>query len=205
VISLATRLTKWSKWCDRALFRLICYINSTVSATLTGYVGDPPKDLSLRLYADADFAGDRETYRSTSGAFMALVGPRTFMPLAAKTKKQTCVSHSTPEAQIVSINLAMRTLGILALSIWELLLERDVGLDVMEDNDATITIIKTGKNPSLRRVSRTHGVNVAWLHEIFRRPNTGSGTNPQSVSAATYSLKPSRHSRVGVMHATSSG
>ena len=40
----------------------------------------------------------------------------------------------------------------------------------MEDNDATILIIKTGRNPALRHISRTHGVNVAWLHEIFQRP-----------------------------------
>ena len=101
---------------------------------------------------------------------MALVGPRSFMPLAAKTRKQNCVSHSTPEAEIVSITLAMRTVGVPALSIWDLLLDRDVGLDVMEDNDATIAIIKTGKNPALRHVLRTHGVNVAWLHEMFQRP-----------------------------------
>ena len=101
---------------------------------------------------------------------MALVGPRSFTPLAAKTNKRSCVPHSTPEAEIVSINLAMRTLGVPALSIWDLLLDRDVGLDVMDDKDATIVIIKTGKNPALRHVSRTHGVNVAWLHETFRRP-----------------------------------
>ena len=53
----------------------------------------------MRLYADAGFAGDKESYRSTSGAFMALVGPRSFMPLAAKTKKQSCVSHSTPAVE----------------------------------------------------------------------------------------------------------
>jgi len=49
VTSLATKLTKWTPWCDKALFRLMCYISSTSSATLTGYIGDPPKDLTLRL------------------------------------------------------------------------------------------------------------------------------------------------------------
>ena len=95
----------------KALFRLICYINSTAASALTGYVGDDPKDLRLRLYADADFAGDKDSFRSTSGAFFALVGPHSFVPLAAKTKKQSCVSHSTPEAEIVSINLAVRSIG----------------------------------------------------------------------------------------------
>ena len=92
------------------------------------------------------------------------------MPLAAQTKKQSCVSHSTPEAEIVSMNMAVRTLGIPALHVWDTLLGRKVGLGVMEDNDATILIVKTGKNPTLRHISRTHGVNVAWLHEVFQQP-----------------------------------
>ena len=79
------------------------------------------------------------------------------------------MSTSTPEGEIFSINLAMRTLGVPALTIWDLLLDRDVGLALMEDNDATIVIIKTGTNSALRHVSRTHGVNVAWLRETFRR------------------------------------
>ena len=41
---------------------------------------------------------------------MALVGPRTFTP------QQSCVSRSTPEAEIASANLALRTLGMPALS-----------------------------------------------------------------------------------------
>jgi len=89
-------LTKWTKACDKALFRLMCYINCTAASTLTGYIGDPPSELKLRLYADADFAGDKDTFRSTSGAALAIVGPHSLMPLAAKTKKQSCVSNSTP-------------------------------------------------------------------------------------------------------------
>ena len=49
----------------------MCYINSTASATLTGHVSDPPEHLTLRLYADADVAGDKTIHRSICGAFMA--------------------------------------------------------------------------------------------------------------------------------------
>ena len=122
--SLATHLTKWTTTCDRALYRLVCYINSTVSATLAGYVGDSPEHLTLRLYADADFAGGKTNHRSTSGAFMALVGPRALMPFAAKTQTQSCVSHPNQEAELVSVNLALRNLGMPALYVWGLLLGR---------------------------------------------------------------------------------
>jgi len=47
VASLATHLTKWTPACDKALFRRMCYINCTTSATLTGYIGDAPGDIII--------------------------------------------------------------------------------------------------------------------------------------------------------------
>ena len=55
---------------------------------------------------------------------MCLVGTQPFFPLSAKVTKQTAVAHSTPEAEIVSANEAIRRVGIPALDIWEIALER---------------------------------------------------------------------------------
>ncbi len=85
-------------------------MHHTPSVKMVGWVGDKISDLSLELYSDADFAGCPETKRSTSGVFLVLVGKRTWFPLAAISKKQTCVSHSTPEAEIVAV--ADTTFGI---------------------------------------------------------------------------------------------
>ena len=63
-----------------------------------------------------------------------------------------------------------RTLGTPALNIWDMVLDREAGVDVMEDNDATILIIRSGRSRSLRHISRTHGVNMARLSEVFKRP-----------------------------------
>ena len=79
---------------------------------MVAYCADPVEELRVWLFADADFAGDVSTSRSTSGVFMAIVGPHTFIPLSALSKKQTCVSHSTPEAEIVAADLAVRQEGI---------------------------------------------------------------------------------------------
>ena len=100
-------------------FRLVCYINSTVDYTLKGYINDSPDDLYLRLYADADFAGCKKTAKSTSGVYLCLCGPNSWMPLAAISKRQGCVSHSTPEAELVAVDLALRAEGLPALVIWE--------------------------------------------------------------------------------------
>ena len=42
-------------------------------------------------------------------------------------------------------------------------------MTLMEDNESTFQIIKTGKNPTMRHISRTHGVNVQWLHDAFTK------------------------------------
>ncbi len=75
---LATYLTKWSKRQDRMLLRMMSYINGSLSARQVGFTGDPPEDLELWLFVDADFAGDRADLKSTSGGFLVLAGPNTF-------------------------------------------------------------------------------------------------------------------------------
>ena len=136
---------------------------------LVGYVGDDPKDLSIQLYADADIAGDRPRYKSTFGTRSAIHGPLTYLPIAGRTKNQGCVSHSTPEAEIVSLDSGMRSLALPAVDVWEKIISRKVKVQAMEDNEATLQIIRTGKNHRFVTFSRVHGVSVAWLHELFKQ------------------------------------
>ena len=130
------------------LHRLVCYINSSLDYKLKGHIGDDPENINLTLYSDADFAGCIETAKSTSGVFIALTGPNTFFPLNAISKKQSCVSHSTPEAEIVAAHLAIRAQGLPALQLWDMVLERSVKLKFQEDNQAITQILKTAKNPA---------------------------------------------------------
>jgi hypothetical protein len=121
---LATRIPKWDVSCDRMLHRLVCYINSSLDLRMTGWVGDDPPALELVLFTDADFAGDGDTHRSTSGVFLCLKGPRTFVPLSAVSKRQSCVSHSTPEAEIVAADHGVRAEALPATPRWEVILGR---------------------------------------------------------------------------------
>jgi hypothetical protein len=75
------------------------------------------------LFSDADFAGDMVTAKSTSGCYLAIVGPNTFAPVTASCKKQTCVSHSSTENEIVAAEQGLRTEGLQALAFWELVTE----------------------------------------------------------------------------------
>jgi hypothetical protein len=164
---LATRITKWDASCDKMLHRLVCYINSSLDKRMTGWVGDDPSALELVLFTDADFAGDGDTHRSTSGVFLCLKGPRTFVPLSAVSKRQSCVSHSTPEAEIVAADHGLRTEALPATSLWEVILGRSVKVRFLEDNSAAIRVIETGRNPSMRHMGRTHRVDLAFLHECL--------------------------------------
>ena len=81
---LAKRITKWDAKCDSRLHQLMSYIKSTVDEVMLGYIcaDDNPKDLSLHLYVDADFAGCPYTLKSTSGIHLDLEGGNSRFPWA---------------------------------------------------------------------------------------------------------------------------
>ena len=108
---------------------------------------------------------------STSGVFLALYGPHSFSPLSGQSKKQTAVSHSTVEAEIVAADHAIRLSGLPALPLWERLRDRPLSLEVYQDNQATARIMNTGRAPTLRHIGRTHCVSVAWIHERVNGPD----------------------------------
>ena len=80
---------------------MLCYMSSSADYKLVGQVLDNPEELELALIVDADFAGDRQESKSTSGAYLVLKGPSAFSHLSWVSKKQTSVSRSTTEAELV--------------------------------------------------------------------------------------------------------
>jgi hypothetical protein len=167
---LAKNVSKWSKNCDKQLLRLISYMHHTKHYVLEGFVGqgqDETARLELKLFVDADFAGEREDAKSTSGGWLVLVGPHTYFPLTWVSKKQTSVSRSTTEAEVISLASSLFQEGLPALSLWELLLNRKITLRVQEDNQATIKVVSNGYSPKLRHIQRTHKVNLGSITDCF--------------------------------------
>ena len=167
--ALARNVTKWTKDDDARLHHLMCYVNSTLSLKMIGWVGDKIEDLSLGLFADADFAGCAQSLRSTSGSHLQVQGKFTRFPLAGGSKRQGCVSHSTPEAEIVAADTALRTLGIPALSLWKVLAKVFPQLLFHDDNQGMIGVVRSGRNPTMRHLERTHGISIASMHEHFQK------------------------------------
>ncbi len=122
VTMLARCVHRWDAVCDARLRRLMCYINCTAHLVQRGFVGDKLAECVLTLCTDSDFAADAQDPKSTSGIYMCIRGPHTFVPLTHISKKQGAVSHSTTEAEIIALELALRQELLPFLDLWEAVL-----------------------------------------------------------------------------------
>ena len=84
-------------------------------------MGNTAKHCRLGLFQDSDFAGDLEDSKSTSGGTLCVFGSHKFVPISWMCKKQTSVSHSSTESEIISLDAGLRLDGLLALKLWNLI------------------------------------------------------------------------------------
>ena len=122
---------------------------------------------------DSDFAGDLEDSKSTSGGTLCIFGSHTFVPISWMCKKQTAVSHSSTESEIISLDMGLRLDRLLALELWDLIvsvlgnvsrvsdrsgkLDNDVHkrhksqkkIDVMEDIDSVPSNVRSARQEAL--------------------------------------------------------
>ena len=110
---LARSITKWTKACDKRLNRLTSNIHHTCKYKQYCHVGNTAKQCRLGLFQDSDFAGDLEDSKSTSGGTLCIFGSHTFVPISWMCQKQTAVSHSSTESEILD--------GLPALELWDLI------------------------------------------------------------------------------------
>ena len=86
-------------------------------------------------------------------------------PIEWSSKLQSVVSHSTPEAELVSMSRSMREFALPIQGMWTQLLQRPIMLEVHEDNTSTIEILKKGYSSKLSHLARTHRISLAWTAE----------------------------------------
>ena len=136
VNKLARSITKWTKACDERLSRLISHIHHTCDYKQYCHVVNTAKQCRLGLFQDSDFAGDLEDSKSTSGGTLCVLGSHTFVPISWMCKKQTSVSHSSTESEIISLDTGLRLDGIPAL---------DYGIWSSQFLEIRIRVIKNGE------------------------------------------------------------
>ena len=85
-------------------------------------MGNTAKQCRLGLFQDSDFVGDLEDSKSTSGGTLCIFGSHTFVPISLLScEKQTAVSHSLTESEIISLDTGLRLDGLPALELWDLI------------------------------------------------------------------------------------
>ena len=77
--------------------------------------------MQIGTFQYSAFAGDLEDSKSTSGGTLCIFGSHTFVPISWMCKKQTAVSHSSTESEIISLDAGLRFDGIPALDLWDLI------------------------------------------------------------------------------------
>ena len=75
-------------------------------------MGNTAEQCRLGLFQDSDFAGDLEDSKSTSGGTLCIFGSHTSAPISWMCKKQTAVSHSSTESEIICLEAGLRMDGI---------------------------------------------------------------------------------------------
>ena len=72
--------------------------------------------------------------KSTSGGTLCLFGSHTYVPRSWMCKKQTSVSHSLTESEIISLDAGLRLDGTPALGLWDLIVA-DLHGNTYQKND----------------------------------------------------------------------
>ena len=124
-------------------------------------------------------------HRSTSASCQAIWGPYTRAGQSMSSQRQTCVSHSALEADIVAADLALRKELLAALPLWEILLDRPVRCLFLEDNQAVCKVIKAGGSMRLVHLPRTHIIDAAAVSEQFSRELQYERTQNEAADIGT--------------------
>ena len=132
-------------------------------------MGNTAKQCRLGLFQDSDFAGDLEDSKSTSGGTLCVFGSHTFVPKSWMCKKQTAVSHSSTESEIISLDTGLRLDGLPALELWDLIVSvlgnvsrvsdrsgqpdsdfhKQKKIDVLKDSDSVPSNVQSARQEAL--------------------------------------------------------
>ena len=169
---LARSITKWTEVCDKRLNRLISYIHHTCHYKQYCHVGKTAKQCRLGLFQNSDFAGDLADSKSTSGGTLCIFGSHTFVPISWMCKKQTAVSHSSTESEIISLDTGLRLDGLPALELWDLI--------VFVFGSMTQTAERTGRPVDTERRQKSQGkINV--LNNIDCVPSNVQSSHQEAL------------------------
>ena len=134
-------------------------------------------------FADADYAGESNTRKSTSGGIIFLNGG----PITWSSKLQKIVAQSTAEAEIISATEITKEIVHLKLLLAELGARQDKVITVHEDNQACILM---GNNMKSSRSAKHYEIRLHFLQHSIRSEIIKFKYCPTDVMIADALTKP---------------
>jgi len=137
-----------------AVKRILRYLQGTKDIGII-YNGDT---VDLKMFANADFAGDVDSRRSTSGYISTLAnGPITWC-----SQRQKCVARSTTEAEYVAASNAAQEVVWLRALLQELTGPMKQPTRLLMDNQSAIRLVK---NAELHKLTKHINVKFHFIRE----------------------------------------
>lgn len=127
--------------------RICRYLKGTINYELK--LSNVNEEQGLIVYADANWAEDRENRKSNTGYVVKIFGGT----VSWTCKKQDCVSTSSTEAEIIALSEASKECVAIRNILKFLNEERDGPTTIFEDNQSCINNIHSvGKSPQTKHI-----------------------------------------------------
>jgi hypothetical protein len=159
---LAVATSSVAKFCENpgpahwtAVKRILRYLKGTSDWGLLFN----PKDDTLVGYSDADWAGDPDSRKSTTGYLFTIGG----VPVSWKSKKQATVALSTAEAEYMALSTAAQEVSWLRKFLVNFGLDQNKATVIFEDNQGCIAL---AKNPVSHERTKHIDIRYHFIREL---------------------------------------
>jgi hypothetical protein len=160
---LAVATSTVAKFCENpgpahwtAVKRILRYLKGTSD---WGLLFNPKND-TLVGYSDADWAGDPDSRRSTTGYLFTIGG----VPVSWKSKKQATVALSTAEAEYMALATAAQEVSWLRKFLVNFGLDQNEATVIFEDNQGCIAL---AKNPVSHERTKHIDIRYHFIRELI--------------------------------------
>ena len=143
-----------------AVKRILRYLQGTLKHGLLFRRSDSSNIIG---YSDADWGGDRDDSKSTTGYLFQIGGTS----ISWQSKKQTCVALSTAEAEYVALSAAAQE-AVWLKQLNQDLTRTDAPIKIFEDNQSAIAI---AKNPQFHGRVKHISIKYHFVREQVNNKN----------------------------------
>ncbi|KAE8905659.1 hypothetical protein PF005_g6121 [Phytophthora fragariae] len=144
----------------RAALRVLHYLKGTVSRGIR-FCCESGDRTGIHAYADANWSGDKQTRRSTSGVLL-LLGDG---PVVYKSKRQSTVALSSAEAEYMALSLAAQEVLWLRYLLVEMGFKAEGPTTLQLDNKSAIAM---ATNQGLHTAGQAHRPTSAFRTRPYR-------------------------------------